>query len=239
MRRFLKLGLTLLVLTLARPLAAQDLIFNTEEYPPFNYTGDNGEIAGVATEVVRELLARTGVRATIRLLPWTRAYTEALNLPHVCVFSTSRTEERETLFRWVGPLVRNDWVVYALEDSPVRVESLDDLRTLRVGGYRDDATSVYLQSQGITVSEAPNDRLNARKLAAGRIDVWASGRFLAPYYARVEDIGPLRPLLSLREVDMALACNPAVPDTVIGPLQEALVDMHEDGSYERIMSGLP
>lgn len=218
---------------------ADGLIFNTEEYPPFNFTNPDGEIDGVATRIVHELIERTGLDVEIRLLPWTRAYTEALNRPDTCVFSTTHTEERDALFQWVGPLVDNDWVIFTLPGSPIEANSLDDLHDLRVGGYRDDAASIHLQSLGIAVDEAPNDRLNARKLAAGRIDVWASGHYLAPYYAQQEGIGPLEPRFTFHHTAMSLACNPAVPDSTIDALQQALDTLKAEGIYQHLMAELP
>lgn len=229
------LGLLLFMST----ASAGSLIFNTEEYPPFNFTDADGNIDGVSTQVVREIIERSGLDVEIRLLPWTRAYTEALHQTDTCVFSTTHTEARDPLFQWVGPLVENDWVIFTLPDSPVVVDTLDDLHELRVGGYRDDAISIHLQALGIAVDDAPNDRLNARKLAAGRIDVWASGRYLAPYYAQLENIGPLEARLAFHSTHLSLACNLAIPESTINAIQAALDELKTEGVYRRIMAQLP
>lgn len=49
----------------------------TEEWPPYNYTG-NGKITGISTRVVTETLHRAGIRFRITVYPWKRAYTMAL-----------------------------------------------------------------------------------------------------------------------------------------------------------------
>ncbi len=47
------------------------------------------------------------------------------------MFSTVRTPERETLFRWVGPLVRGQTRFYSLKSSQLQVRDLQE--AARVG----------------------------------------------------------------------------------------------------------
>ncbi|WP_018873021.1 ABC transporter substrate-binding protein [Thioalkalivibrio sp. ALJ16] len=222
-------------LLLASPLAAQSLVLTTESYPPFNFETDSGELDGISVRVMDVLLEAAGVEADIRLLPWSRAYAEAQAEPGTCVFSTTRTEEREDLFTWVGPLVDNEWHAFVLEDSDVDAESLEDLQRYRVGGYRDDAVALFVEAQGIAVDTAPNDRLNARKLAADRIDVWVSGEYLAPWYAQLEGIGELRSLFAFNDTVMSLACHPDTDRAPLDRMQEELDAMRSDGRYAAIL----
>ncbi len=208
----------------------------TESYPPFNFETPEGGLDGISVRVMNQLLEETGIEAEIRLLPWSRAYAEAQSNPDTCVFSTTRTPQREELFEWVGPLVENQWHAYALEGSDVAAQSLDDLHDYRVGGYRDDAVALYVEARGIEIDTAPNDRLNARKLAADRIDVWVSGEHLAPWYARLEEIGELRSLFAFNDTVMSLACHPDTDRDRLDRLQAALDAMREDGRYAAIVS---
>lgn len=86
---------------------AMALTLTTEDYPPFNFAKDGGKtITGSSTDVMNEVLKRTGIKATIALLPWERAYKEARWMTKILgIYSTTRTEAREKLFKWVGPLV--------------------------------------------------------------------------------------------------------------------------------------
>ncbi len=215
---------------------AGSLNLATESYPPFNFETPDGELDGISVRVMNQLLKETGIEAEIRLLPWSRAYAEAQSSPDTCVFSTTRTPEREELFEWVGPLVENQWHAYALEGSDVAAYSLEDLHDYRVGGYRDDAVALYVEARGIEVDTAPNDRLNARKLAADRIDVWVSGEHLAPWYARLEEIGELRSLFAFNDTVMSLACHRDTDRDRLDRLQVALDAMREDGRYAAIVS---
>jgi len=54
----------------------------TEDSPPGNYAL-NGKPAGMAMEIVREILNRLGEDADIKIVPWARGYRIALDLPNV------------------------------------------------------------------------------------------------------------------------------------------------------------
>jgi hypothetical protein len=68
---------------------------------------------GITVDKMVELMHRAHEPFTITSSPWSRAYQLALQTEDTCVFSTSRTREREALFTWIGPLEKSDWAVLA------------------------------------------------------------------------------------------------------------------------------
>lgn len=224
----------LLILAGGAALASEPLVFNTEDYPPFNYERPSGRVSGISTEILREAAERADLEVTFRLQPWARSYAVTQRQPGHCVYSTSRTEAREDAFAWVGPVADNDWAVFARADSDIRINSLDDLHDYRVGGFRDDATAQYLESRGIDVAAVSRDSANARLLAVGRIDLWATGGRVAPWLAEREDAGAVKPLFVFREVDLYLACHPDTPAATLEALQGALDEMRSDGAMQSI-----
>lgn len=203
-----------------------NIAFNTEEYPPYNYQGEDGTITGISTERLRAALAEAGLEAEFRLLPWARAYTEAQLRERHCVYSTTRTPERESLFTWVGPLTSSTWAAFALEDAGIEAASLDDLTSLRVGSFREDAVGQYAAKQDVPIVVASAERENIGRLRAGVIDAWVTGEHTANYLAEEADL-PLRRLFAFNEVDLYLACHPSVPEHFITRLQAALDRTHD------------
>lgn len=225
----------------ARPGAAAEtapLTITTESYPPFNMQAADGAVTGLATDIVRAIMARAGQPHDIALMPWKRAYAMARDMAGVCVYSTTRTAEREPLFQWVGPLVENDWVLFGRTGGPAgaspAVATLDEARPHTIGGYAGDATALFLMERGFTVDAAPYDSLNPKKLAAGRIDFWATGRLLGQYLAAKEGVSDVAPILTFRETEMYLACNPGVPAATVDRLNDALASLRAEGALDAI-----
>ena len=213
---------------------APRLYITTETSAPASMAQD-GKVIGSATEKVREIMARTGLAYTIELQPWRRAYTAALQRPDACVYSTTRTPEREKLFKWVGPTDEGEWVLMGRADRNLQLRTLDDARALRIGTYNGDARDDYLRTRGFQVDPAHNDMANPTKLLMGRIDLWAAS--LRRGSAVLEQNGwadKIVPVLTFNRIKLYLACNPALPDALVAQMNAALEAMTRDGTVRRI-----
>ncbi len=79
------------------------------------------------------------------------------------------------MFKWVGPIGPDDWVLLARANSPITLTSLEQARQYKVGAYKGDAIALALEEKGMAPVIVLRDQDNARKLLAGQIDLWATG----------------------------------------------------------------
>lgn len=235
--RRIALGLVGVLTMLTTSIAcAASLELLTEDYPPYNmYAADGVKVVGLSTDLLEATLARAGITYRISLVPWQRALKSARENADTCVYSTSRLPERESAYRWIGPLINNDWTLFAPSDSRIAIAQLDDARHLRIGSYYGDAIDDYLKAQGFMVDSADADNLNPRKLLSGRIDLWATGSLLGPYLARQAGLaGKIKPILTFRSSVMYLACNLGVTNALVGQIETALKAVESDGTADTI-----
>jgi polar amino acid transport system substrate-binding protein len=206
----------------------------TEASPPVSML-EGGKVIGSGTEKIREIMARTGTDYTMELLPWRRAFMFSLQRPDVCLFSTTRTPERENQFKWVGPTDEAEWVLLGRADRKFELRTLEDARPLRIGTYNGDARDEYLRARGFQVDPAPNDMINPRKLMLDRIDLWAASfKRGSSVLKRNGWSDQIVPVLEFNRVGVYLACNPAVPTELIERMNAALEAMGRDGTMKRI-----
>ena len=211
------------------------LYITTESAAPSSMQDSEGQVIGIATDKVRAAFERAGLAYTIELLPWKRAYAAATGRLDGCVYSTTRTPERESQFKWVGPIDSAEWVLMARANRRFALRSLDDARPYRIGTYHGDARDQFLRSRGFRVDSAPNDLTNPRKLLLGRIDLWAAAlRVGSPVLEQNGWAGQIVPVLVFNRFDVYLACNRAVPDELIGRLNEAFGALERDGTMRKI-----
>lgn len=227
-------GLALMLALAANTGTAASLRLLTEDYPPFNMKLDHGQIGGLSTEVVRVLFARAHLSYTLELQPWIRAFNTAVMENNTCVYSTTRTDNREHQFKWVGPLLENPWVLYAAPGSPPVGLDLESVRRYKIGGYNGDAIAQYLIARGFNVELTPSDDLNPRKLLAGRIDFWATGKYLGAYLVQRDRLPQLKPVLVFNTAFMYLACNPRIANQTIFLLNTVLAGMQQDGTLAKL-----
>lgn len=227
------LSSTLLVCAFSNTFAASLV---TEDYPPFNAVDPkNGEITGMSTEKVKELMRRADEKFTIAAYPWARSIQMAQNYPDTCVYSTSRTPAREQLYKWVGPLVKNNWVVFARSDDNRRPKTLSDLRPYVIGSYRNDAIAEYFSVKGFQTELASTDADNPRKLLAGRFDFWATGELLGWDILKQQGLTKmLVQLFTFHTSEMYLACNTGMDQAKVDKWNQILKDMEKDGTSAAI-----
>lgn len=206
----------------------------TENSPPTSML-EQGRVVGIASDKVREAMGRADLNFSVAVLPWKRAYSMALTQPDSCVYSTTRSAERELLFKWAGPTDEGEWVLLGRAGRKYAVNSLEDARKLRIGTYNGDARDAYLRTRGFLVDPAPNDMYNPKKLMLDRIDLWAVAmRRDSTILARSGWAADIVPVFTFKRVKLYLACNRAVPDATIARLNAAFESMQRDGSARRI-----
>ncbi len=214
----------------------------TEDSGPGNRI-ENGKPAGYNVEVVREILKRVHHPDNIQVFPWARGYAMLQSETHVALFSTTRTPEREHLFKWVGPTNINTWVLYKKKGSKWRIAALDDAKKVgAIGVLRDDAKQKYLMDNGFTNIDPVNLGMqNAQKLLNGRIDLWFTANL--GFAAETEKAGiamaEFEPALVLRRNYLYVALSNDTPDATVHRWQAALDAMKKDGTYKAILSRHP
>lgn len=211
--------------------SAETLHLVTEEVAPINMAGAKpGEIRGISTDLVEKALAESHIPHDVTLQSWDSAYDTALHGRDSCVYSTSRTEERETLFKWVGPIVRDRWVLFGRIDGPA-LTSLEDARGHTIAGHYDSASTRYLKEQGFEIDEIADFHSNMKKVEARQLDYAASGLLAGAYaIARDKELGDVVPVFAFKDIDLYMACNKSVPDKLVARLNAIFQRMSEDGT---------
>jgi polar amino acid transport system substrate-binding protein len=225
-----------------------NLTFYTEQLPPYNYM-ENGTLKGLSVDLLEEITEKMGKKVTreeVRLVPWTEGYQAALTQNNTVLFSTARTPEREQSFKWAGPFYSDRYVLFALPDRGITIESPEDLNEYRIGVIADDATTQQLLDIGVNRSQIVsqnNVSANIAGLENGDIDLWAcpegAGRYFAEqatgnYYSYMV-------VYQLETQDLYYAFSKDVPDSVVQSFQQSLEALKQEkdasgiSTYDRIL----
>lgn len=244
-------GIVLAVALLAAgPLArAQAPVLQglTEALPPLNYEQD-GKVTGFSSELLDLMAAEAGVSLQKQLLPWGRAYDRATRPGDTVLYSLVRTPERESLFRWVGPIGPRRILLYRWADRPdIQPKSLDEARAYRIGSTLESAATKSLLKQGFVtlppeggtagLELGVNDEQNMRKFIARRFDLLVSLDWAAAFNAKNAGVDPadLVPVLVLDDsLNYWYGLNLSVDGEVARRLNAALQKIRNDGRYTQL-----
>ncbi|APX94408.1 hypothetical protein BWR19_16490 [Halomonas sp. 1513] len=232
-----------LILPLPSALALERLTFITEEYPPYNYRHD-GRLEGVAIEVLEAIFEVTVTpldRNAVRYYPWARGYDLALSEPGTVLFSTTRTEQREPLFHWVGPIARDSVTLLARRDSGIRLDSLDDLAShdYRIAVIREDIGAQRLTESGVSddlLRPAISNLSALKMLEHGRVDLWAYSQNVAFWLMEQHgiDTRQFEPVYTLSESDLYFAIHRDTDPTLVATMDKALDTLEVVGRLARL-----
>lgn len=238
----------LVVFFAALSLSAQNLKIYTEENPPLQFTAADGTLTGFNVELVKEIQKKAGNSDKITSLPWARGYNALVNKEgFVVLFGTARTEEREKLFQWVGPVAESTYILISRADSKIKLQNLEEAKALRyIGVVNNDVRDQFLTKRGFANLDRSSDNDNLlTKLKLGRNDLMATSllalpALLAKNGMKSEDV---RVQLVLYRSPIYLAFSANTPADVVKTWQKALDELKNDGTYEKLyrksLPGIP
>ncbi len=223
-------------------VSAADLQLYTEEYPPYNFEKD-GNLQGIAIDMMEMILQEAQVgktKADIQLVPWSRGYALVQRDPNVCLFSMTRSKERENMFKWVGPVAKTTIVLYALKESGISISSEADITNYTTTVVKDDigqqlVNKVVSDNSKIDVSD--NSLACARKLYNKRVNLWAYESNVGKWIAKSNnfDTSKLVPVYTLSESELYFAFSKNTDDATIQKIQQAYDKLKKAGKFDAIM----
>ena len=243
-RLFLVLFLGVAPFLMAQKAPLEKLHFLTEEFPPYNYM-EKGQLAGSSPEILAALFQQLKAPQTlqeVKVLPWARAYSQLGTDPWACLFSTTKTKEREPLFQWVGPISPARNVVITLASKHLTLAPGVSLAQSNwtFGAVRDDAGEQLLIANHVPtaqISLTTNALQALEMLNSGRIDAFAYDESVIDWLARSRGWDPSRYQVTevLETGYHYFAFNLKVPAEVIKEFQQALDHLKTTGQYQQIL----
>jgi polar amino acid transport system substrate-binding protein len=236
--------LTALLLSPTAFAADPIVIFGNDCTPPESWI-DRGRPKGVLVDILQEIEARTGLSFDIRLMPWKRAYMNALD-GRGGIFGLSKNMERLSLFDFSEVMYVNEMRLVVLKGREFAYRTPEDLKGMTLGvtrgaSYGDE----YDQAKGrlFIPSEDSGPISRLRMLLAGRIDA----ALIGPGPASVRFAISQDSMLQENRDQFVILDTPFVQDDnhigfakslerrdVMDKINRALLEMRGDGTIRRI-----
>lgn len=245
--RKIRICSSITLLLMLAPVSGAEIRVLTEHLPPFQIDSA-GAATGFATDVVRQTFKDAGISYQIEFQSWSRAYQLALRDPNTCIFSISKSKERQALFQWIGELSYNTTAIYGLTSrKDIVLNSLEQAKSYVIAVTRDDVTHHYLLQHGfeegknLYVLENVSSMLNVLTSRRQGIDLVIINETILKYRAIESGLTPaeFRKLLVLPDLplDFHLACSLKTPAAIVARLRSSLQGIKTDGRFDKIVTG--
>ena len=180
--------LTAVCICLTRPVsvaAGKQVMLAATEYSP--YYGRQLPNQGVISEIIREAFKQNGYEAQIKFLPWKRALEMTRRGEVDALYTAWYREERRQWFAFSDPLpIANEIGFFKRIDSSISYRTILDLRPFKIGIVRGYSNPPEFDRAGLITEAVTEDRLNIKKLAAGRIDLVLIDKIIGLHIIKTE-----------------------------------------------------
>lgn len=222
----------------------------TEEYPPMNYS-DNGQANGISVDLLEGVFKRLGValdRNNIQVSHWADAYNQTLSTPNTMIFSAVKTAQRDSLFKWVGPIAPHQDVAVFLKNGPVQLKEVTDLNNYFTGVIDGYSSMNTLLDHGVYRANIIiyNDLEELYEALVVNREVQCIAYGLAGHNLVIQALGYSADLFgtpfTIHSEELWYAFNSQTDDQMISNFQEKLnlmkTEKADDGSseYEKILN---
>lgn len=102
------------------------IVIGGDNYPPFNYTDENGNSAGIDVDLAREAFRRMGYQAVFVNIDWENKKSLLEKGKIDCIWACFSMDGREDEYRWAGPYMISRQVVAVNQSS--NIYKLSDLK---------------------------------------------------------------------------------------------------------------
>jgi polar amino acid transport system substrate-binding protein len=231
----------------AASLCLRPLLVGWDVWPPYHFKDDQGQMQGLAVEVLIELGRRVHCPLQFVQMPWKRTLSELVAGKVDLAMEVLKTPERERGMRFSLPY-RPSSVHFFARKKEVRwsfntLADLNQLGPVALGVSRGDSYGSVLDQwlkvppPSVGVDVAPTMAVNLRKLQHGRVDLVLGDLFAtqaALYDLKLADeIVPLAQEWRTQDAYFAFS-RISVTEPIFQAFQQALDGMIKDGSLKKI-----
>lgn len=221
----------------------ESLDWYTEEYPPYNFEGEDGKPTGMAIDILMQAFARLGVNVkpeNIKIVPWNRSYKYIQTRPNTALFSMNQTPEREKIMKFVGPSIPSEVSVIAPKNRKLSISNESDFNRYNIGVVRDDIGDQLINQ--LDINKDVIKRKNSLKqilflLKVGKVDAvsYATDVFLDSVKRSGGKSADYEVIYSLSKGHMGYAFHQSVDNEVLAPLQKTIDELRAEGIIDNII----
>ncbi len=220
---------------------ANKLIFNTQEFAPFNYT-ENGKVAGPAAEIIRKICTDITASCEIKSLPWRRAQHDVKEGTANALFVIGWNQERSTWLDFSPPLLNTEYGFFVNTSNTKPFNTIADFDGLKVGVFGPSNTSKSLNNlsvsdlKNIVIDMTADDISAFKKLEVNRVGTVYSNREVGKAMIDEHKLSGLKYALSHRKLKYYIGFSKQyAPTELVTRFNSRFMELHSQGVIQSIL----
>lgn len=220
---------------------SQEFTVYTEPLAPVHFE-ENGQAVGIATEIVEELFRIAGYQPQIKMYPWKRSYYLVQKEKNQFIYTLNRTPKRETLFRWIGPILNKRTYLYKRRGrDDIKLTSIEDAQNFITAVILGHSLTTELEELGFEegkhIIKAPNKSIQTKVFVNGRSDLITGNEYTI--YRALKSVNlsmdDVEPALFISESGYYLGAHPDTDTRIVDTLQKASETLRESHFADKVI----
>jgi polar amino acid transport system substrate-binding protein len=241
-QRFL-ITLAASVLFILSPLGANalELTVFTEPLPPVHYEED-GQIVGIATEIIEEIFRLAGYQSRIEIYPWKRSYHLVQKQKNQFIYTLNRTLNRESLFKWIGPILTKRTYLYKFRGrEDIKLKNLEDAKKYVTAVILGHSLTTRMEELGfeenINIVKTPNKSIQTKVFLNRRCDLITGNEYTIYRALKSVDLkmSDVEPALFISESGYYLGAHPETEPDIVKRLQNGSDQLQQSKFSQQII----
>lgn len=121
------------------------LIFNTQEFSPFNYSV-NGKASGPVVDIITEVCLRNDFECTFKVTQWKRAQNIVKIGKADALFVVGKNKKREKWLNFSLPLIKTEYGFFVRKTNELEYKNISDIQGYNIGVFGPSNTSLSLKN---------------------------------------------------------------------------------------------
>lgn len=235
-KRFFFVSSTLIFILTNSSFAKDDLAIMTENWPPLNYVKED-LLVGPSVDIVHAIQEKLNDKNEIVVLPWKRAYNYTLTKKNNILFSMARSEKRENLFKWIGPIAEKRYSFFAKKNFKFKINSLDDARKFTIGVQQGAHAEDFLARKGFKNLQKANTATQyIQMLAKNRFDLMLDSHSTVTKLIKelAMNKNDFKEVFVVKKTFLYIVFNKQTDDSIVLAWQKAYDELYAKGTIKEI-----
>lgn len=203
-----------------------DIRWVSQNYPPYSYQDENGNNTGSVINKLEQIFKKTGSSKTgkdVEMKTFSKMFIKMNNDKNTVFFPLARLPERESMFKWVGPIFMDQPVVFGR--SSINIANVNDLKNYLIGGREGYPGVKQLDSMDISEFKfSDKDAQNMMSLRNSQVGLVVCDEMVGNYIMQNLGMKPAdyKVVYRLQPVEMAFAFNKDTDDAIVQEVANAI-----------------
>jgi len=231
----------LMFMLTAQSVNAVELIFNTQNFPPFSYQVGS-VVAGPVADIIRGICSEINVDCQFRRLAWSRAQTEVKQGKAHAMFVIGWSENRAKWLHFTPPILNTEYGFFVKTDNPLQYKDAKDVNNYVVGVYGPSNTYWTLEdlkkkAPEMKIDVSTNSEIAFLKLSDAKTDAVFSNKSVGLCLIKKLNITNIRYAGCEKKLNYYIGFNQKfVSQELVDRFNETFKQFHKRGIIHHVLS---